>query len=210
MARKVFFSFHYEDVATFRANVVRNSWVTHDKGKVSTFSDSSIWEAVKSKGSVAIKNLIDNTGLFNTSVSAVLIGSGTSNRKWVRYELIKSFERGNGILGVYINRIKDKTGHITSKGNNPLDKIAFNIGADGKKITFYELVESKWVVFSELPQINNKKSNTLYFEERFFTNSHWGKTYKFSQFFETYCWDNDNGYNNFAKWVEKSATQSGK
>jgi len=28
MAKRVFFCFHYEDVESFRANVVRNHWVT--------------------------------------------------------------------------------------------------------------------------------------------------------------------------------------
>jgi hypothetical protein len=28
MAKRVFFSFHYQDVIDFRANVVRNHWLT--------------------------------------------------------------------------------------------------------------------------------------------------------------------------------------
>lgn len=31
LAKRVFFSFHYKDVSDFRANVVRNSWVTQDR-----------------------------------------------------------------------------------------------------------------------------------------------------------------------------------
>ncbi len=100
MAKKVFFSFHYEDVKSFRANVVRNSWVVKNKDRTASFIDGSLWETVRKKGVTAIKNLIDGTGLKNTSVTTVLIGEGTHDRRWVRYEILKSFERGNGILGV--------------------------------------------------------------------------------------------------------------
>ena len=45
MAKRVFFSFHYQDVIDFRANVVRNHKLT--KGKSSGYFDSSIWEDAK-------------------------------------------------------------------------------------------------------------------------------------------------------------------
>lgn len=34
MAKKVFFSFHYQDVVEFRANVVRKHWVLKSDGFV--------------------------------------------------------------------------------------------------------------------------------------------------------------------------------
>ena len=41
MARRVFFSFHYErDI--WRANVVRNSWLTKDR-EAAGFFDASLW-----------------------------------------------------------------------------------------------------------------------------------------------------------------------
>ena len=43
MASRVFFSFHYEDVKTFRADVVRNHSVTKERGEAGFF-DASIWE----------------------------------------------------------------------------------------------------------------------------------------------------------------------
>ena len=47
MARRVFFSFHYErDI--WRANVVRNSWVTQDR-EAAGFWDASLWEEAKKK-----------------------------------------------------------------------------------------------------------------------------------------------------------------
>lgn len=117
MARHTFFSFHYErDI--WRANVVRNSWVTQDR-KSAGFFDASLWEEAKKKGDAAIKKMIDDA-LVGTSVTAVLIGQETSTRTYVKYEIEKSIERGNGLLGVYISKIKDKDGNEDEMGANPL------------------------------------------------------------------------------------------
>jgi len=105
MARRVFFSFHYQDVIDFRANVVRNHKITKDDN--SGYFDASIWESAKKQGEVALKRLI-NGGLDNTSVTAVLVGSQTYARRWVHYEIMKSLERGNKLVGVHINGIPDK------------------------------------------------------------------------------------------------------
>lgn len=183
MPRYSFFSFCYEDVKNFKVNVVRKSWLL--KNNDDTFIDGSIWEKEKSKGVTVIKNLIEE-GLKKTSVTTVLIGDETASRRWVKYEIIKSFERGNGILGIHINRIRGNDQSISVRGLNPLDRLAFQISEDGKKNRFYELVNRKWVVFSDLPEINNKKSNTLYFEDGWFSNA-FGKSFRFSDKFETYC-----------------------
>jgi hypothetical protein len=206
MARYTFFSFCYNDVKNFKVNVVRNSWlINHDSD---TFIDGSIWEKEKSKGAVVIKNLIDS-GLNKTSVTAVLIGDETASRRWVKYEIVKSFERGNGILGIHINRIRGKDQKITARGANPLERLAFKVSEDGKKIRFYELLNRRWYVFPDLPEINNKKSNTLYFSDGWFSNE-FGKSFRFSEKFETYCWDVGNGHKNFSTWVDNAAEEAGR
>lgn len=117
MARRTFFSFHYErDI--WRANVVRNSWVTQDR-EAAGFFDASLWEEAKEKGDAAIKKLID-AGLENTSVTAVLIGAETSTRTYIQYEIDESIERGNGLFGVRIHKIEDSTGNSDSWGSSPL------------------------------------------------------------------------------------------
>lgn len=88
MARRVFFSFHYQDVIDFRANVVRNHWLTKPDREAAGFFDASIWEDAKKTGSIVLKRLI-NKEVQNTSVTVVLIGSNTYARRWVRYEIIK-------------------------------------------------------------------------------------------------------------------------
>lgn len=84
MAKRVFFSLHYQDVKEFRANVPRKSWLTKKDREDAGSFDASLWETSKKVGSLAIKRLI-NKGLKNTTVTAVLIGSQTYARHWVRF-----------------------------------------------------------------------------------------------------------------------------
>jgi hypothetical protein len=42
MAKRVFFSFHYQDVIDFRANVVRQHWLTKPDREAAGFFDASI------------------------------------------------------------------------------------------------------------------------------------------------------------------------
>ncbi|WP_331351998.1 TIR domain-containing protein [Cellvibrio sp. UBA7671] len=106
MARKVFFSFKYEDVS--RAMVVRNSDVIRGTEKAG-FIDAADFEKVKRQGDQAIKNWIDHQ-LQGTSVTVVLVGAKTRASRWVKYEIEQSIKRGNGLLGVDISKIKDFKG----------------------------------------------------------------------------------------------------
>ena len=109
MARRVFFSFHYDDVT--RVNVVRNSdKIVRQYERAARFHDSSLWEQAKKQGRLAIKRMI-NGGLHGTSVTCVLVGQHTWERPWVRYETLKSFARGNGILAVLIHDAGFPPGH---------------------------------------------------------------------------------------------------
>ena len=103
MARKVFFSFKYEDVN--RAMVVRNSDVIRGDEKAG-FIDKADFEAVKKEGDQAIRKWIDKQ-LDGTTVTVVLVGANTNKSKWVKYEIEESIKRGNGLLGVNISGIKD-------------------------------------------------------------------------------------------------------
>src|SRR3954462_13232725 len=104
MARKVFFSFHYER-DLWRVNVVRNSGMVEGLSAAG-FNDRSLWEETKRRGDDAIKRLIDS-GLNGTSVTVVLIGAETASRKYVSYEIENSVARGSGLVGIRIHNIKD-------------------------------------------------------------------------------------------------------
>ncbi|MFN8354882.1 MAG: TIR domain-containing protein [Spirosomataceae bacterium] len=121
MARRVFFSFHYEN-DVWRASVVRNSWVTKPNSEKAGFIDKAEFEEIKKGGDSAIKRWIDDQ-LIGTSVTVVLIGTETSNREYVKYELEKSYARGNGIVVIYVHKIKDQYGNQSSKGSNAFGEI---------------------------------------------------------------------------------------
>lgn len=142
MARRVFFSFHYEK-DNWRANVVRNSWVTKPDREAAGFWDATEWEKVKSQSDAAIKRWI-NKQMKGTSVTAVLIGTQTYNRRWVNYEIKHSYDMGNGILGVYIHSIKNKNGSTSRKGKNPLSK--WYVETDSGRTYFTQLYSTyDWV-----------------------------------------------------------------
>ena len=111
MARRVFFSFKYEDVS--RAMVVRNSWVTQGKEDAG-FVDAADFEKIKRQGDAAIKRWIDNQ-LNGTSVTVVLVGQQTCSSRWVKYEIEKSIEMGNGLLGIDVSKIKDLQGNTSER-----------------------------------------------------------------------------------------------
>lgn len=118
MSRRVFFSFHYER-DYWRVNQVRNSWLTH--GRANSFIDAANWEKIKRSGDNTIKKWIDSQ-LKGTSVTVVLIGKETSTRKYVQYEIEKSREKGNGLLGIYIHDLKDQFGNSAIfSGDNPFE-----------------------------------------------------------------------------------------
>lgn len=125
MVRRVFFSFHYEEDIN-RSMVVRNSWVTQGK-EVAGFIDKAEFEKVKKEGKEAICRWIDKQ-LVGTSVTVVLIGKETLNRPFVQYEIRKSIERGNAIIGVYIHNIKDMITQKTSIKGNPHTIIGYYEG----------------------------------------------------------------------------------
>src|SRR3989338_6130161 len=111
MARRVFFSFHYQrDI--WRVNQIRN--MPNIPGAAAAgFQDASLWEEAKNKGEAAIKKLI-NDGLQNTSVTVVLIGAMTAGRQYINYEIEQSIARGNGLVGIQIHHLENQSGETDS------------------------------------------------------------------------------------------------
>ena len=116
MARTVFFSFHYQrDI--WRVNQIRS--IPNIIGNASAgFKDASLWEESKKKGDDVIKSMIDKA-LGGTSVTVVLIGAKTAGRKFINYEIQKSLDRGNGIVGFQIHHLKDQNGETDEVGGSP-------------------------------------------------------------------------------------------
>ena len=92
MARRVFFSFHYQrDI--FRVSQIRNSGITKGGYEESGFIDHANWESLERQGEQAVKCWIDEQ-LAGASVTVVLIGSETFDRQWVNYEIQQSYADG--------------------------------------------------------------------------------------------------------------------
>ena len=111
--RQVFYSFHYKR-DNWRAAKIRNIGVI-EGNKLASDND---WEAVKRGGDSQIEKWIDEQ-LKSRSCTIVLIGEETDKRKWVQYEIKKSWNDGKGILGIHIHNLKDQYQRQSIKGINP-------------------------------------------------------------------------------------------
>jgi hypothetical protein len=140
MARRTFFSFHYQrDI--WRVNQIRNI-PNVTRCAAAGFQDASLWEEAKKKSDAAIQRMIDNA-LIGTTVSVVCIGAKTAGRHFINYEINQSIERGNGIVGIKIHHLKDTpTGETDTEGIAP-PKLTSN----GYKIYKYTNVDdlAKWI-----------------------------------------------------------------
>lgn len=116
MAHTVFFSFHYQN-DIWRVNQIRN--LPNIIGNAAAgFKDASLWEESKRKGDAEIHGMIDKA-LHGTSVTVVFIGSSTAGRKFINYEIQKSIDRGNGLVGIQINQLKGHDGQTDLLGKTP-------------------------------------------------------------------------------------------
>ena len=77
---------------------------------------------VRKDGDRAIKRWIDEQ-MKNGSCTVVLIGTETANRKWINYEIAKSWNDGMGVVGIHIHGLKDQNGYTSPKGVNPFQYI---------------------------------------------------------------------------------------
>lgn len=191
MAKRVYFAFHYQDVIDFRANVVRNHWLTKPDKESAGFFDASVWESAKKTSELAVKRLINGT-IQNTTVTCVLIGSETFKRRWVCYEIMKSIEEGNRIFGVHINGIRGKDEKTKTLGPNPFDYLSYEYSENGNKLILYEEIRGKWANYGDL---------SSYSLAKIASHDKWGKWYRLSSIYPAYNWVKDNGYSNFANWV---------
>lgn len=153
MARRVFFSFHYqEDI--FRVNVIRKSGVVSGTAAAG-FHDASLWEKTRKRGDAAVKRLIDR-GLQGTSVTCVLIGQRTAKRKYVAYEIEQSVKKGNGLLGIHINGIADIKGETNFwRGDIPAALARYEAPVyDWDQKSFAEWIETAYQRANEGPPKN--------------------------------------------------------
>lgn len=145
MVRRVFFSFHYEK-DSWRANVVRQNWLTKPDRSSAGYVDAAGWEKVKRGGDNAIKKWIDDN-MLGTSVTVVLVGSETSKRDWVRYEVKKSHEKGKGLFAVHIFAIQDQNKKQSKPGNVDFGELGKD--KNGNSIYFNDLYPTYYWTLDE-------------------------------------------------------------
>ena len=127
MAHRAFYSFHYKP-DNWRAATVRNIGAI-DGNKPAPDND---WEAIKKGGDVSIKKWIADQ-LKGRSCTVVLVGTDTAGRKWINYEIIKSWDDGMGVAGIHIHGLKNSEGKVSKKGKNPFASIRH--GKTGKQLS---------------------------------------------------------------------------
>lgn len=120
--RQIFYSFHFDN-DVFRVQMVRQMGVIEGNEPVS----KNTWETVKGSGAPAIERWIDEN-MKGKSCVVVLIGSDTSERPWVKYEIQKAWKDGKGLLGVYIHNLSSMREGKCTKGRNPFDNFTFSQG----------------------------------------------------------------------------------
>jgi hypothetical protein len=200
VARRTFFSFHYKPDVT-RAWVVRNSWVTkvaRGEREDAGFFDSSVFEAKEREGVEILKRFLRD-GLRNSTVTCVLVGAETALRRWVRYEIFRSFVRGNGLLAVRVHTIAGLNKLQCVEGANPFDNLAFTV--DGDQLRFREYMQSGWQFARDVGSM--PLSDVAY-------NLDDKTNHTFATLFAIYDWQANDGYNNLGTWIEAAARQGGR
>lgn len=111
--RTVFYSFHFKRDVARAARIRRIGDLAGNPQE-----PDSRWAVVQRGGDPAISAWIDEQ-MVGMSCLIVLIGAETASRRWVEYEIRRSWALNKGILGVYVHRIADADGRQSVKGVSP-------------------------------------------------------------------------------------------
>jgi hypothetical protein len=188
MTKKIYFS---HDLDEPRADVVRNHWLAQPGHEEAGFFDALTWGDATMAGPATIRRLL-SSALDNTTVTCVLIGTQTSTRRWVRYEIVESIQRRNRIIGIHINGIPDKSQQTKALGPNPFELLAIAIADDGASVKVLQYAHNSWLPYED--QTGWPLVNPAPLHRR-------GKRIQLSTLYRVYDWVADNGQENFEKWV---------
>ena len=117
MARRVFYSFHYE----------ADNWRTQQVRQISAVEGDrpaqvNAWESIRREDDASIKRWIGEQMRGRTCV-VVLIGAATAGRPWINYEIAKGWNEGMGLLGIHVHSLADSNGRQADKGRNPFREV---------------------------------------------------------------------------------------
>jgi hypothetical protein len=195
--RFVYFAFHYQrDI--WRVQQVKNHWVTKESHKAAGFFDGSLEEKAKTDGDAVVKRLI-NKGMVGASVTCVLIGAETYNRRWVQYEIFNSIEQGMGVFGVRIHGLKNGDGKTDAFGSDPF----YSLGYAGKNDKLYPQI-----LYTNGGWTDSALNGSISASAAPYLKS--GGGFKLDSIFKVYDWTAGNGFDNFSDWVDAAAKQAGR
>jgi hypothetical protein len=199
--RQVFFSFDYDEDRN-RADIVCESWRTqHADSRVASFVDSSVWQKAKAFDDENMKRLICEE-IGKTSVTCVLAGAHTWERRWVLYEIAQSVERGNGLLAVRISGIVDPpTRQTSTAGANPLARMGLGKAKDGQYFIF-ESSGGQWFRYQDHPSPIAKPS--------YLPEMSAGYVQPLTVGLLEYDYIKQDGAKNLLAWINRAAQSAGK
>jgi len=122
----VFYSFHFAN-DVMRVQQIRNIGAIEGNSAV----NANEWEQIKKSGKTAVQNWIDENMKYKRCI-IVLIGSETTSRPWVKYEIERAWNQGKAIIGIHIHNIRCARNGVCRKGANPFDEFKFD---DGRKLS---------------------------------------------------------------------------
>ena len=103
MARKCFYSFQYKP-DNWRVSKIRNIGAV-EGNKPASDND---WETIVGGGDKKIKEWISGQ-MKGRTCTVILAGSNTANRKWINHEIMESWNKGMGVLVIFIHNITDQS-----------------------------------------------------------------------------------------------------
>ena len=120
--KRVFLSFHYKN-DNWRVQQIKNIGSIEEQPLLSY----NEWEEIKRGGDDAIKRWI-NSQMDGKSCTVVLIGSDSANRKWINYEITRTWDNHKPLVGLYIHKLLDASRAQATKGENPFKYIRLKNG----------------------------------------------------------------------------------
>ena len=118
--KHVFFSFCCKDDLS-RVNLLRHTWESAQSWQ-RNFVDNAQWEKAKIENPKSLKRL-SKDALKLSTVTIVLIGENTWLRRFVLYEIARSFLQGNGQIGLQLGQFNCPENGLCQQGPNPYDQL---------------------------------------------------------------------------------------
>lgn len=119
MARRCFYSFHYEP-DNWRSSTVRQIGAIEGNQPAS----DNDWETISHgpNRDARIERWIADQ-MKGRTCTIVLVGSSTAKRKWINHEIIKSWNDRLGVVGIRIHGLKNRLSETSTFGDNPFDHV---------------------------------------------------------------------------------------